>query len=514
MLNSLKLKNATHDNVDIARMFDVRAGIRFCLTMLVALACVPRPSRALPDAETTVQGLHIGSCTVGKAQIPAECGVFGVFENRRSQKGRIIGLHLVLLKASRPSQHVIAFLAGGPGQSATGFAESVADGQFAKALSALRADYNILFVDNRGMGSSNPFKCDFTPVSDPSVYFLQLWPDTLVSACRVASSSSHDLAQYNTSNAVDDLDDIRSSLHYEKLILYGASDGTFFSLVYMRRHPESVDAAVLIGVAPPGFQPLPGAPEGAQKALDDLVRDCKRDAACNAHFPNFASHFYAVLRRFNIGLVAMKIRSPNTHEWQIARLSKEVFVDELRQVLDDPNNAAYIPYIIEKAYGGEYTPLSELISAVSLGLAHALNWGAFLSYSCSDWIPFVSSSEMTAAAKGSFATNLRYLAQRRACSIWNVPAMPPSFNSPVHSDVPVLMISGSDDPATPPHYAREELPYLPNGKLIIVQGAGHAAELPCTDRLVVQFVRQRSARSLPTSLCRGSFRRPPFATSD
>jgi hypothetical protein len=190
-----------------------------------------------------------------------------------------------------------------------------------------------------------------------------------------------------------------------------------------------------------------------------------------------------------------------------------VLVDELRQVLDDPNNAAYLPYVIEEAYRREYRPLTDLINAVSVGLAQALNWGAFLSYSCADWMPFVSTSAMQTAAKGSFADELRFRAQQRACRIWNVAAMASGFNQPVHSDALVLMIDGSDDPATPPRYAEEELPYLTSAKLIIVRGAGHAEELPCTDRLILQFVRSLSVEGLPNTSCQNSFRRPPFATS-
>ena len=74
---------------------------------------------------------------------------------------------------------------------------------------------------------------------------------------------------------------------------------------------------------------------------------------------------------------------------------------------------------------------------------------------------------MKAAARGSFAEELRFFAQRRACAIWNVPALPRSFNEPVSSNVPVLMIDGSDDPATPPRYAEEELPYLTDANLIV-----------------------------------------------
>ncbi len=481
-------------------------------TISIILLCAILYSVA-PSTAKASSGLHLRPCAVGKAEIRSLCGTFGVYENRAARSGRVIGVNLILIKASHQTRGVIAFLAGGPGQSAVAFAQPVADRQFAKALSALRSDYDLLFVDNRGMGRSNPFSCDFTPPSDQRGFFLQLWPDTLVAQCRSASTLSHDLAYYNTTNAVDDLDDIRAALHFEKLVLYGASDGTFFAFIYMRRHPSRVESAVLTGVAPPGFQPLPGAPEGAQKALDDLMADCSKDITCRSHFPNFGAHFSSVLRRFNAGPVAMKVKAAN-NRYQVVHLSKEVLVDELRQVLDDPSNAAYIPYIIERTYDRDYGPLAELINAVSVSLARVLNWGAFLSYSCADWMPFVSPSRIERAGRYSFADSLRYLAQKRACSIWNVPPMPPRFNAPVRSNAPVLMISGSDDPATPPSYAAAELPFLPNGRLIIVKGAGHAAELPCTDRLIVQFVGLRSAKHLRNASCQNSFKRPSFATSD
>ncbi len=102
-------------------------------------------------------------------------------------------------------------------------------------------------------------------------------------------------------NAVDDLDDLRSALHVKKLDLYGSSDGTFFSFVFTRRHPTSVESAVMSDVAPPGFQPLPGSPDGAQRALNDLIADCNKNRVCHSHFPNFADQFKVVLQRFDDG---------------------------------------------------------------------------------------------------------------------------------------------------------------------------------------------------------------------
>jgi pimeloyl-ACP methyl ester carboxylesterase len=76
-----------------------------------------------------------------------------------------------------------------------------------------------------------------------------------------------------------------------------------------------------------------------------------------------------------------------------------------------------------------------------------------------------------------------------------------------------LMVSGSDDPASPPRYAEAELQYLPNAKEVLVHGAGHATETACTDRLMVEFVRAASARGLDVSRCKAAFTPPHFATS-
>src|SRR5690348_5717998 len=142
-------------------------------------------------------------------------------------------------------------------------------------------------MDDRVMGKSNPFPCDFVPANDPAAYLRYLYPPALVSQCYNASAATHDMTEYDTNNAVDDLDDIRAALGYDRIVLDGGSYGTFFSLVYMRRHPQYVESAILDAVAPPGFQPIPGEPMGAQQALDQLFTNCRSDASCRAHYPKF-----------------------------------------------------------------------------------------------------------------------------------------------------------------------------------------------------------------------------------
>ena len=440
------------------------------------------------------------------------CGTFGVYENRTSQSGRVIEINVIVLKAAHSTHRAIAFIAGGPGQAATDFAAPIADKEFEAEITALRNSYDVLFMDDRGMGASNALNCDFTPQDDPAAYFMQIIPEKQLDACRRRLASSRSLSQYNTNNGVDDLNDLRAALGYPKLVLDGGSYGTFFSLVYIRRHSEHVESAVLTGVSAPHFQPLPGEPIGAQTALDDLIVKCRRDAACNKDFPLFADHFDALVQRLNRGPIPVRLERKGRPTVTV-QLSKEVFVDRLRELLYDPDGAAYVPYAVEEANRGNTAPLATLLDLIAVELNDGQSMGAWLSYTCADWIPFLDEATVENAAAHSFAGDLRIRAQQHACSVWNVPAMPAAFNDPVRSDLPILMVSGSDDPATPPQYAQGAVQYLPNAKIVLVKGAGHATETPCTDALIAQFVRSRSAKHLDVTACHAAFVVPKFATS-
>lgn len=485
-------------------MFVRRAvGLALCIPLLLPFAA---------RAASPGIGLHLKRCTIGKAKAPAECGTFGVYENRAEHAGKTIALHFIVLKAKHPSHKAIALIAGGPGQGATEFAEPIADNLFFHHVTALNDTYDIIFMDDRGMGNSNLLQCDFAPKSDPAAYFKQIIPAKQLLACRKRLGAANDLSQYNTNATVDDLDDLRAALGYTKIVLEGGSYGTFFSLVYARRHPQHVESVVLEGVSAPGFQPLPGEPMGAEGAIEDLFTKCRRDAACHKQFPDFPEHFNALIRRLNTGPIPVRLERKGKPTLALA-LSKEVFVDRLREVLYDPEGASYVPYVVEQAYHGNTVPLAHLMDLITNSLDSDLAMGAWLSFTCADWIPFLDESAVRDAAAHSFAGDLRIRAQRRACSIWNVPAMPAAFNQPVVSDLPILMIEGSDDPATPEKYAQAALPYLHNAKLVIVKGAGHVTETACTNTLVVQFVQRGSAKGINANRCTSAFRTPPFATS-
>jgi pimeloyl-ACP methyl ester carboxylesterase len=483
--------------------------VRISATVLIYVL-IGAPAASFANTESL--GLHLKPCTQGTRRMPAECGSFGVYENREAGSGRIIELNVAVLKAKDPSRGAIALIVGGPGEPTVPDAGPIADGDD-PVLAKFTDKYDILLVDNRGMGSSNPTNCNIAPYGDMAAYFLQIWPNKILSACYHRYAATSDATEYNTNNAVDDLDDVRAALGYRKLILYGGSYGSFFSFVYIRRHPNHVKSAVLEGIVAPHFEPLPGSPDGAQTAVDDLAGKCSRDTRCASSFPHFLDHFYAVLRRFDGNPPRITIKNPKTKRLVPVLLSKEVLVDRIREDLYFPRLAAFLPYIIERAYNADYVPLGRMVDFWSQFLAHGQDAGTNLAYRCAEFDPFISKQELEKAAANSFAGDLRVRAERKACSIWKVDAMHPSFNDPVVSAVPVLLVNGSDDPTTPPKYAAGAARYLSNGALIVVSGAGHGVDTPCTTHLMIQFIQDGAVRNIDKTACSAAFEAPPFAAS-
>jgi pimeloyl-ACP methyl ester carboxylesterase len=458
--------------------------------------------------------LAVQPCAIGKSRTAARCGTFTVLADKATQSGWLIALNFVLLPAKHATNRAIFWNPGGPGGSATFYAPFIADGDFEGEINALRDQYNVVFVDNRGTGLSHPFACDLYAQEHPELYYRQLIPDTPLRKCRDRLIANTDLNNYGTDIAADDLDSLRSALDYPKIVLDGGSYGTEFFLDYARRHPEHVESIVLQGVAPPHFLiiPLQDA-RGAQQAFENLASACEADKACSANFPNFRAHFMALVHRFDAGPVKMAVVNSATHKSFNVSLSKEVFADRLRQSMYSEDVARYVPFATEHAYRRDYGPLADLVELATDNFGRGLDIGLNLSVTCAEDIPFITPADVTRTSAGTFEGDARVRSQEHACAIWNVRPAPAAFQDPVHTLAPVLMISGADDPTTPPVYGTEALAFMPNGRQLIIPNASHDSELACADALIVKFVHTRDAKALDATKCIGSARRPPFATS-
>src|ERR1043166_8583557 len=241
--------------------------------------------------------LALKPCQVPEIKGEAKCGTFEVFENRETRKGRKINLNVLVLPATGPQRErdALFYFAGGPGSAATEDAPGVA-----QMLAKIREHRDLVFVDQRGTGKSNPLNCQLVDPADQQSYLGSFYPVEATKKCREELEKRADLTLYTTNIAMDDIDDVRAALGYDQITLYGGSYGTRASMVYMRRHPQHVRAAVLHGISPTNqYMPL-HFPQDTERALQGVLAECEAEEACHKAFPavkDDAAYALGILRQ-------------------------------------------------------------------------------------------------------------------------------------------------------------------------------------------------------------------------
>ncbi|MCG8462295.1 MAG: alpha/beta hydrolase, partial [Holophagales bacterium] len=173
------------------------------------------------------------------------CGELDVYENPDSTPSRRISLDIAVVpaRAAQPAAEPLFVLAGGPGQAATDLVAMVS-----QMLDGVRRQRDLVFVDQRGTGGSNPLHCE---LGDPiDLFAATAFPTERITECRDTLSRLADLKLYTTFHAMPDLDRVRRALGYERIALWGSSYGTRAALVYASLFPRHTHALVLDGTAP------------------------------------------------------------------------------------------------------------------------------------------------------------------------------------------------------------------------------------------------------------------------
>jgi pimeloyl-ACP methyl ester carboxylesterase len=129
---------------------------------------------------------------------------------------------------------------------------------------------------------------------------------------------------------------------------------------------------------------------------------------------------------------------------------------------------------------------------------------------CAEDMPRIQPEEIAREAKDRFLGTAFFDTRMKPCEFWPKGDVPEDFYQPVVSSKPVLLLSGADDPVTPPSWAEHVAQSLTNARHFIVPGAGHGTTpLGCVPRLMQQFLDQASVKDLDPA-CIQSLHRPPF----
>jgi pimeloyl-ACP methyl ester carboxylesterase len=249
----INLKHNLTNHLDLSSRKDFRRNltrfyIQFIVLILLMAGCTldaesQQASQAPEIAMTDCQLSTPGSA----ARLAAKCGQLKVYEDRGTNTGRQISLNLAIIPAisRNPEPEPLFFLTGGPGESAT----EILSIAFVLPFERIHQKRDIILVDQRGTGKSNPLTCTGMEDMDLDATDNQELAN-LLREC--LSQLDANPALYTTTDAMHDLDQVRGALGYEQINLYGVSYGTRAALTYELVPGGACAFVILDRIVPPG----------------------------------------------------------------------------------------------------------------------------------------------------------------------------------------------------------------------------------------------------------------------
>jgi len=440
--------------------------------------------------------------------LTAECGRFSTPENPADPAGRSIELFVARVPAisfnKKPDP--LFLIAGGPGTSAVDLYTSSA-GTFDR----VRRDRDIILLDQRGTGRSHRLDCDygdqdlFARVED-----IRVVEETR--KCRDELAKQADLRQYTTSIAVRDLDNVRRALGYERINLFGNSYGTRVAQHYARRYPAATRTLILDGVVNPEVVLGPGIALDAERALERILQRCTADPACTKAFQDPAADYRALRAR-----LAAKPQPTQVSDAATGRPIEFEFTTRhlsavLRFASYHDDQAALLPLSLHLAlHENNFTPMANQFRVFAHSLEASFAYGMHNSVACSEDTPLIDAGKLDLAALNATHMGAEQVQQLiESCGQWPRGVVDEDLHEPLKSSAAALLLSGADDPVTPPEYASQAQLAFADSTHVIIAGHGHGQfGAPCVDRIMAAFINAGSARALDTR-CTAKLRPMPF----
>ncbi|GAB1256876.1 alpha/beta fold hydrolase [Aurantivibrio plasticivorans] len=441
-----------------------------------------------------------------------QCGQFVVPENPNKPSGKKISLNVVKAPAlsANPAKDPVLILAGGPGQAAT---------ELEFALYPMLAEINrkrdIVMIDQRGTGKSNPLKCE---LDDHDVLGLSEadiieWQATAIQQCFEGYEA--DIEYYLTPYAVDDFHYVMRQLGYSEVNLWGSSYGTRAALIFMRRHPDFIRSAVLDAVAPLELVLTQNMAVDAEAALRALLENCRRQASCQQQFGGLENKLSILIERLDREPRVIELVHPLSQEKLEVHVTGKLLSQYIRLALYSREVSSVLLLVIDSLTQGDYQPLASLI-ALGAESDQVISAGLHYTILCAtDVNANVPSPQIETISQGS--STLLSLDPRqsykRICDKLPKVDLPKNYFRQTVYKQPMLLVSGQFDPVTPSRWGEKALTTIEHAQHLVVPGAHHGASiLGCMPKLISQFFNVPRTRLVDTSCIDKIRPTPPFIT--
>jgi pimeloyl-ACP methyl ester carboxylesterase len=446
------------------------------------------PSATAPAAGTPAVQLALHECRLEHPlrllSIAARCGVLRVPEDRTKPGGASIELSIAVVPAlnRRAEAAPLFLLAGGPGQGARAMYASLA-----AAFARVNRNHDIVLVDQRGTGQSEPLTCDYPDdwqaLSDAMPALRQATLDCL-------HKYGDRVRFYTSSAAVADLAAVREALRFPIIDLYAVSYGTRVAQLYMRRFPASIHAVILDGVTFPEQAIGVDTPLDGQRALDLIVARCGESKDCAAAYPELRQDLDGLRRQFGPQKSMITIDDPNSGLPLKIEFNRGMLNASLRFLSYSATQASLLPTLIHRAAQGALAPLAAQTIMTARQVSDQLASGMQNSVICSEDVPFFDAAGIDRAAISRTYQGADQLdALLAICKLWPRGPVDADLHSPLHSEIPTLLLSGEADPVTPPQDAERAARGLARHRHLILSGEGHGqVATACVPRLMAEFL--------------------------
>jgi pimeloyl-ACP methyl ester carboxylesterase len=399
--------------------------------------------------------------------IVVTCGYVTVPEDRSNPSTKTIQLAVVVFHSTspNPAPEPVIFLQGGPG----GQAVLLSADNYAALVKPFLSKRDYIAFDQRGTGISIPalgcdelenvYKQDISgqiPASSRDYIYTNAFR-----SCHDAMTiGGIELNSFTTLESSADLKDIVTVLGYKQVDLYAASYGTRLALVTIRDHPEIVKSAVLDSVVPVDVKLYDEDPIRYNSSLQALFDGCTADTRCNSAYPDLKTVFWDLVDQLDAKPVL--VNAPLAVGTNTENVDGGDLIGTILGLLKTSSLIAYAPETIYKVKAGDFSTFVAMQSSLPYEF-EGINIGLYITMMCHEQILATTPLNLQAAMDSQHDVG-RYFrlpffgnAQTmfNTCKVWGAVSPAPGENAATISDIPVLIIEGKYDPATPPIFGKQ-----------------------------------------------------------
>ncbi|EPS39977.1 hypothetical protein H072_6376 [Dactylellina haptotyla CBS 200.50] len=413
-------------------------------------------------------------------------------------RGESITLGMARLKSTSKGaapQGTLLLNPGGPGGVATSIIfEAAAIPLFSDDL---RANYDIVGLDPRGIGSSTPLRCDpdiwnkrvsMFPTTESEYQALVAYNTAVGNSCLKLTGNLFN--HLSTLDVIEDMEMFRQAIHNEnskwsKLNFIGFSYGTLLGTQYAEKYPEHVGRFVLDGIVDhtlPETATLLGEAVTYESTLNQFFLWCDTSSECALRGQDVAGLFDTLIQN----ATKSPIPAPGCPSTGIGACYPVVSGEDVLQVVQGllvgPNVTLAWPVLGEalaEAAQGNATLLS-----VPKAISETFGVYPFVAVGCQDWFhksnslaEILGKTRMTAALAPHTKGSTQSYWVQVSCIGWPAPTSNPQrpLEPKVQKAPPMLLINALHDPETSISWAVGLAALLPKSVLLTRIGSGHTS---------------------------------------